>query len=123
MNIYYIIIYIKINFFFILISLIIYLVFINKNIIISIIIPTFNREKSIAKSIQSVLNQTFNNIEIIIIDDCSSDNTENVIKLIKDKRIKYLKLNQTKGASYARNIGIMLAKGKFISFQDSDDIS
>ena len=68
----------------------------------------------IVKSIQSVLNQTFNNIEIIIIDDCSSDNTENVIKKIKDKKIKYIKLNQKKGASYARNIGIFLSKGKFI---------
>ena len=68
------------------------------------------------------MNQTFNNFEIIIIDDCTTDHTEDVIKKIKDKRIKYIKLNKQKGASYARNIGISLAKGKFISFQDSDDI-
>lgn len=122
MNIYYFILYIKIIILFILISQIIFVLFLNRSIIISIIIPTFNREKFIVKSVESVLNQTFNNIEIIIIDDCSNDNTQKVIKKIKDKRIKYIKLNQKKGASYARNIGIILAKGEFISFQDSDDI-
>ena len=120
MNIYFLFTKIIITFFILIIIII--TVFRNENIIISIIIPTYNREKFIINSIKSVLNQTFNNFEIIIIDDCSTDHTQDVIKKIKEKRIKYIKLNKQKGASYARNIGIFLAKGKFISFQDSDDI-
>ena len=89
---------------------------------ISIIIPTYNREKYILNSIQSISNQTYFNIEIIIIDDCSTDNTAQIIKKIKDNRIKYIKLKNRHGAPYARNLGIKLANGKFISFQDSDDI-
>ena len=94
----------------------------NNNIIISIIIPTYNREKYIVNSVKSVLNQNFNNIEIIIVDDLSKDNTRYEIEKIKDNRIKYIKLNKNKGACYARNLGIKIAKGKFISFQDSDDL-
>ena len=89
---------------------------------ISIIIPTYNREKYILNSIQSILNQTLFDIEIIIIDDCSNDNTDKIIKSIKDNRIKYIKLKKRQGAPYARNLGIKLARGRFISFQDSDDI-
>jgi glycosyltransferase involved in cell wall biosynthesis len=100
---------------------------INRNIInnskISIIIPTYNRAKIISKAIQSCLEQAYNSIEIIIIDDCSKDNTKEVIKKIKDMRIKYIKLLSHKGASYSRNIGIKKAKGRYISFLDSDDIS
>ena len=98
------------------------LLYIKGKIIISVIIPTYNREKVIFNSVKSVLNQSFKYIEVIIIDDGSTDNTKNKIKHLKDKRIKYIKLNKTKGANYARNIGIKLAKGKFIAFQDSDDI-
>ena len=93
-----------------------------KNNKISIIIPTFNREKIIEHSIKTVLNQTYNNIEIIVIDDCSTDDTESVINEIKDNRIRYIKLKKKKGANYARNLGINMASGKYISFLDSDDI-
>lgn len=89
---------------------------------VSVIIPTFNREKTLLKSINSVLNQTYKNLEILIIDDCSTDNTPLICKGIIDKRIKYIKLKKRYGASYARNLGIKLAKGTFITFQDSDDI-
>ena len=89
---------------------------------ISVIIPTYNREKVILNSIKSCLNQTYNNIEIIIIDDCSTDNTKSIINKVRDHRIKYIKLNKNNGASYARNVGIHIAKGKYIAFQDSDDI-
>ena len=95
---------------------------INNNKLISVIIPTYNREKLIVKSIKSVLRQTYSKIEIIVIDDGSTDNTEKEINKLKDKRIKYVKLSKNLGAPYARNIGIKLAKGKYISFQDSDDI-
>ena len=89
---------------------------------ISVIIPTYNRGYIIEKSVRSVLKQTYTNIEIIIVDDGSTDNTEEVIKSINDKRIKYIKLLNNRGASYARNKGIKASTGKYISFQDSDDI-
>ena len=88
---------------------------------ISVIIPTYNRGHLILNSIGSVLNQTYKNIEVLLIDDGSSDDTENIINNLEDKRIRYIKLNKNKGASNARNIGIKLASGKYISFQDSDD--
>lgn len=87
----------------------------------SIIIPTYNRASFIAKTIQSVLNQTYTNFEVIVVDDGSTDNTEKVVKSIKDERIKYYKKeNAERGA--ARNCGIKLAKGDYITFLDSDDI-
>ena len=89
---------------------------------ISIILPTYNREKIIGDSIKSCLNQTYKNIEIIVVDDCSTDNTKEEIEKIKDIRIKYIKLSKHKGASYARNVGIKNAIGNYISFIDSDDI-
>jgi glycosyltransferase involved in cell wall biosynthesis len=89
---------------------------------ISVIIPTYNREKLIVNSLGSVLNQTYSNIEILIIDDGSTDNTKKEIDKIKDKRIKYIKLNKNSGSCNARNIGIKMAIGTYISFQDSDDI-
>ena len=89
---------------------------------ISIIIPTYNREKLILNTLKSCLNQTYNNIEILIIDDCSTDNTKSIINIIRDDRIKYVSLKKNNGASYARNVGIHLSKGKYIAFQDSDDV-
>lgn len=89
---------------------------------ISIILPTYNREKFISNTIKSCLQQTYNPIEIIVIDDCSTDNTKEVIKDFKDIRIKYIKLLTHKGASYSRNIGIKKAKGSYITFIDSDDV-
>lgn len=89
---------------------------------ISIIIPTYNRAHLILKSIQSVLKQTYNNIEVLIIDDGSTDNTSNLVNNLNDSRIKYFKLNKNKGGSFARNFGILKASGKYISFQDSDDL-
>ena len=89
---------------------------------ISVIIPTYNRAKSIIHSIKSVLTQTYHNLEVIIIDDCSNDNTESLISKIEDNRIKYIKLKENKGANFARNLGIKLSTGKYITFQDSDDI-
>ena len=91
------------------------------NPIVSIIIPTYNRTDLISRAISSVLNQTFKNFEVIIIDDGSTDNTENVVKSFNDSRIKYIKNKKNVGAAVTRNIGIKAAKGKFIAFQDSDD--
>ncbi len=89
--------------------------------LISVIIPTYNRARIIEKSISSVLNQTYENIECIVIDDCSTDNTEEIVKSIDDKRLIYYKLEKNGGAIVARNKGIDLSNGKFIAFQDSDD--
>lgn len=87
----------------------------------SIIIPTYNRANFINKTIQSALNQTYLNFEVIIVDDGSTDNTEEVVLSIKDDRIKYFKKeNAERGA--ARNFGARNAMGDYITFLDSDDI-
>jgi glycosyltransferase involved in cell wall biosynthesis len=93
----------------------------NFDIKISVIIPTYNRGNLIGNSITSVLNQTYKNLEIIIVDDGSTDNTLNEINKIKDERVRYIKLMENTGGSNARNVGIRNATGKYISFQDSDD--
>lgn len=93
----------------------------DKDILFSIIVPTYNRESFIEKTIKSILAQTYPHFEIIIADDGSSDNTEAVVQAIGDKRILYYrKENGERGA--ARNFGIAKAKGDFITFVDSDDI-
>ncbi|GAA0866135.1 glycosyltransferase family 2 protein [Paraclostridium tenue] len=91
---------------------------------VSIITPVYNSEKFIRETIVSVLNQTYNNWEMIFIDDCSNDSSESIIKeyLNKDNRFKYIKLKKNSGVANARNIGIREAKGRFIAFLDSDDI-
>jgi len=89
--------------------------------IVSVIIPTYNRAHVLARAIQSVLNQTYQDFEIIVVDDGSTDNTEEVIKSFNDPRIRYIRHEENKGAAAARNTGIKAAKGEFIAFQDSDD--
>ena len=88
---------------------------------VSVIIPTYNREATIGASIQSVLNQTWQNFEIIIVDDGSTDNTRQVIEAFTDDRIRYICLEQNGGASHARNTGIRLSVSEFVAFLDSDD--
>ena len=91
---------------------------------ISVIIPTYNRGNVLLKSVESVLNQTYDNIELIIVDDGSTDNTKDIVKKLQleDKRIKYVSYKKNKGACHARNVGIKKATGKYIAFQDSDDV-
>lgn len=89
--------------------------------LISIVIPTYNRAYTIERTINSVLNQTYSNFEIIIIDDASTDNTENIITSIKDSRVKYMKLNQNSMGRKPRNLGINMSQGEYIAFLDSDD--
>jgi len=104
------------------IILIIYLKIKKTDITISVIIPTFNRGNIISNSIKSVLNQTYQNFEIIVVDDGSTDNTKEEINKIRNNKIRYLKLKKNTGGSNARNIGIKYSHGQYISFQDSDDI-
>jgi glycosyltransferase involved in cell wall biosynthesis len=88
---------------------------------VSVIIPTYNRAGLLKRAIQSVLNQIYQDFEIIIVDDASTDNTENVIESFKEHRIRYIKHESNKGAAVARNTGIKFANENYIAFQDSDD--
>ena len=91
--------------------------------LVSIIMPSYNTAGYIAESIQSVLAQTYNNWELIIVDDCSPDNTDEVVKpFLADLRIKYLKNEKNSGAAVSRNRALREAKGKWIAFLDSDDL-
>lgn len=89
--------------------------------LVSCIIPTYNRANFVERAIQSVLNQTYKNIEVIVVDDGSEDNTKEVVLSIKNERIKYIRLHRNFGAAFARNVGIVNAEGEFIAFLDSDD--
>ncbi|MDO4188466.1 MAG: glycosyltransferase family 2 protein [Lachnospiraceae bacterium] len=88
---------------------------------ISVIIPTYNREKTIKRSIESVLSQTISVDEIIIVDDCGNDNTKSIIDSFNDKIIKYIKLPENGGPAVARNEGVKIATCDWIAFHDSDD--
>ena len=89
--------------------------------LISVILPTHNRANLLAEAIESVLNQSYSNLELIVIDDASSDNTSSLVKSYSDNRIHYIKHNENKHASASRNTGISNAKGKYIAFLDDDD--
>ena len=90
------------------------------NDLISIIVPVYNVEDYLDKCINSIINQTYTNIEIIIINDGSTDNSYEICKSYKDKRIKLYSI-KNKGLSGARNYGISKSKGKYLAFVDSDD--
>ncbi|MGB7533081.1 MAG: glycosyltransferase [Halobacteriota archaeon] len=94
---------------------------IKSNPAVSAIIPTYNRAHLIGRAVQSVLNQTYQDFEILIIDDGSTDNTEEIIKSFRDERIRHIRHERNKGAAAARNTGIKAARGEYIAFQDSDD--
>lgn len=88
---------------------------------VSVIIPTYNRAELLKRSIQSVLEQTYSDLELIIVDDGSTDDTEKVVSALNDSRIRYIK-QKNQGACVARNLGIDNARGEYIAFQDSDDV-
>jgi len=90
---------------------------------VSVIMPTYNRAHTLPIAIGSVLNQTFADWELLIVDDGSTDNTESVVNQFaaEDRRIKYVPLNQNSGVSTARNKGIEEATGEYISYLDSDN--
>jgi len=92
--------------------------------LVSIITPMYNSEKFIEATIKSVINQTYKDWEMIIVDDCSTDNSPNIVKPYaeNDSRIKYIRAESNKGVSHARNIAIKESQGQFIAFLDSDDI-
>lgn len=94
----------------------------NSDPFLSVVIPTYNREKYIVKTIQSLLEQTYASFEIIVVDDGSTDNTEAVVKSIQDTRVTYFKKNNAERAA-ARNYGGRIARGAYINFFDSDDLA
>ena len=89
---------------------------------VSVIIPTYNRAARLPMSVESVLNQTYRDLEIIIVDDGSTDLTEDVVRAMSDSRIRYIKHPRNLGGCKARNTGVSNAKGEYIAFQDSDDV-
>lgn len=91
-----------------------------ESILFSIIVPTYNRAHLISRSINSIINQNYKNWELIIVDDGSTDNTEEVVDSLNDKRIRYFYKNHEE-RSIARNFGIDKAKGEYLSFLDDDD--
>lgn len=91
--------------------------------LVSIIIPVYNAEKYIGKTLESVLNQTYSNFEVIIIDDCGTDNSMNVVRKYADERFKIIVNNRNSGIAYSRNLAIGISKGKYIAILDNDDIA
>ena len=91
--------------------------------LVSIIMTFYNSEKFIYDSILSVLNQSYDNIELILINDGSKDNSEKIVKKFDDKRIRYVLNNENKGHTFSYNRGIKLSSGYYIAILDSDDIS
>lgn len=92
--------------------------------LVSIITPAYNAAEYIAETIESVLAQTYSNWEMLIVNDCSKDNTVEIVQsyAAKDNRIKLINLKQNSGAEFARNTAIQNSKGRYIAFLDSDDL-
>lgn len=94
---------------------------IKNDLLISVIIPTHNRKLLLKNAIDSVLNQTYQKFEIIIVDDCSTDGTKDYVLSLKDARIKYFRNEKNLYAAASRNVGIKNSNGEFIAFLDDDD--
>ena len=92
-----------------------------RSLTISVVTPTYNRAHLVARAIRSVLNQAYQDFELIVVDDASTDNTEPVVRGFRDPRIRYVRHNENRGGSAARNTGIELCQGEYIAFLDADD--
>ena len=88
---------------------------------ISVVIPTYNRAELLKNSINSVLTQTYRDFELIVIDDCSADNTTGVLEVIRDERLRVIRNGSNKGIAAVRNIGVTGSRGRYIAFLDDDD--
>lgn len=89
---------------------------------VSVIIPTYNRDGSLQRAIRSVLCQTFSDLEVLVIDDASTVNVEGIVGGFSDKRIGYVRHSHNKGVAAAKNTGIRMATGQYIAFLDDDDV-
>jgi glycosyltransferase involved in cell wall biosynthesis len=94
-----------------------------RNMLVSVVIPTYNRAELVERAVNSVLSQTYPDLEVIIVDDASTDDTRDRIKIIQqfDRRIQYFRHDNNRGAQAARNTGIQAAKGGYMAFLDSDN--
>ena len=90
--------------------------------LVSIVMPNYNSEKYVVESINSILEQTYQNWELLFVDDCSTDNSIEVARSFNDDRIKIFKNETNSGAAVSRNYALREAKGKWIAFLDSDDL-
>ncbi len=88
---------------------------------LSVVLPTYNRARFLRRSIGSVLAQSFRDLELIVVDDASTDETPEVVRGIDDARIRYTRCPENRGGAAARNVGISAARGRYVAFQDSDD--
>ncbi len=95
-----------------------------KDGLVSVIIPVYKVEWIIETTIKSIQDQTYKDLEIVLVDDCSPDNSADIIKqmMVKDERIRYYKLDENSGAAVARNRAIRESRGRYIAFLDSDDM-
>jgi glycosyltransferase involved in cell wall biosynthesis len=89
---------------------------------VSVILPTFNRADTLPRSIGSVLEQQHKNLELIVVDDGSTDRTRELVANISDPRIRYIWVDRNRGQSAARNVGISIARAELVAFQNSDDL-
>jgi teichuronic acid biosynthesis glycosyltransferase TuaG len=92
-----------------------------KKALVSIIIPVFNAEKTIERAVRSVKNQTYKNWELLLVDDCSSDNSLKVIKKLESRKIRIIRLEHNSGPAVSRNAGLDAARGDYVAFLDADD--
>jgi glycosyltransferase involved in cell wall biosynthesis len=89
--------------------------------LVSIVIPTYNRARLIGQAVTSALNQTYRELEVIVVDDGSTDNTQSILSTFEDTRLQIVRLEKNSGRSHARNIALRAAHGEYVSFLDSDD--
>ena len=94
----------------------------NKKPQVSIVMPVYNGEEYIKKTIESILSQTYSNYELLIIDDCGSDKSMEIVRSVNDERIRIISNEQNSGIAYSRNVGIKNARGKYIALMDDDDL-
>jgi glycosyltransferase involved in cell wall biosynthesis len=88
---------------------------------VSVVIPTYNRDAVVTRAIDSVLTQTYDDFEVVVVDDCSTDDTRAVVEEYDDARIRYIRHDENQGACAARNTGIEHSDGRYVAFLDSDD--
>src|SRR5512139_1572721 len=104
-------------------SLVLTMLFGKKNPLVSVVIPTYNCGGLVERAVHSVLSQTYSDLEVIIVDDASTDDTGDRLKALQqvDHRVRYFRYDSNRGSQAARNTGIRLSKGKFLAFLDSDN--
>ena len=90
--------------------------------LLSVILPTYNREKFVKSAIESILGQSYIDFELIIIDDCSTDNTRQIVKSFNDTRVKYHRLDQNRGEYWCTNYAASISSGKYLTWVHSDDL-